>query len=92
VNPDVMIMVALCATAIILSGMGMLYSYMINKEKIKADAAVKAEEIRARNQLELEKLTLGLNEKFASNNYISNNTVKDIYEETHEIKVKEKLR
>ncbi len=89
----VMIIKALCATVIILAGMGMFYSYMVKKEKIKADAAVRAEEIRAKNQLEIEKLSLGFNEKNTGNIYAGSSAVKDIYEEeTHETKAREKLR
>lgn len=35
---------------------GIIQSYMLEKEKIKADMVVRTEEVRAKNQLEIERL------------------------------------
>ena len=57
------------------------FKYRLKKEQIKADALVKAEEVRARNMVEIEKMTyqkqndLGNNNTNIRDNFIYNETL-----------------
>lgn len=56
----------LCATMLVIVLSEQIMRYKLKKENIEADAMVKAEEIRGRNQLEIERLMLqGQNQKDA---------------------------
>lgn len=48
--------IAIATGVVAISLAGIIQSYLIEKEKIKADMLVRTEEIRAKNQLEIERL------------------------------------
>lgn len=60
-GPEIAVPLIIAASIVSISVMGILKDYSLKKEQIKANALVKAEEIKARNQLEIEKLIHGGN-------------------------------
>lgn len=63
---DIIIPVAGMFTAIVIVTVSVYTKYRLKVEQIKADAMVRAEEVRAKNQLEMEKLMYS--ERTRSNN------------------------
>jgi len=59
--------------------------YKLKVEQIKADALVRAEEVRTRNQLELEKL-LQQDQTYNNNTYANNRESTLIYDENNKVK------
>jgi predicted Holliday junction resolvase-like endonuclease len=53
---DIIVPIAGILTAVIIVSISIYTKYRIKVEQIKADAMVRAEEVRAKNQLELERL------------------------------------
>jgi hypothetical protein len=67
-TPGVIITAIICVAVAAISIVPMIQDYKLKKEKIKADAMVRAEEIKAKNQLELEKLMVSNNMQHTSYN------------------------
>lgn len=67
-NPGVIITALICVSIVSISIAGILQDYNLKKEKIRADAMVRAEEIKAKNQLEIEKLFVENNQRPIVNN------------------------
>jgi hypothetical protein len=58
-NPFVLVPLIIAAMVVLIVGMDQAKNYFLSKEQIKANSLVKVEEIKARNQLEMEKLVRG---------------------------------
>jgi hypothetical protein len=58
-NAGVLVPLIIATMVVLIVGMDQAKNYFLKKEQIKADALVKVEEIKARNQLEMEKLVRG---------------------------------
>ncbi len=67
-NPGVIITALICVSIVSISIAGIIQDYNLKKEKIRADAMVRAEEIKAKNQLEIEKLFVENNQRPIVNN------------------------
>jgi hypothetical protein len=77
---DIIVPIAGMLTAVIIVSISIYTKYRIRVEQIKADAMVRAEEVRAKNQLELEKLMQRDNSEKNNENF-----------STDERKVREKI-
>jgi hypothetical protein len=77
---DIIVPIAGMLTAVIIVSISIYTKYRIKVEQIKADAMVRAEEVRAKNQLELEKLMQRDNSEKNNENF-----------STDERKVREKI-
>lgn len=64
-NTGIIITAIICISVAAIAIVPMVQDYSLKKEKIKADALVRAEEIKAKNQLEIEKLYISDNNKAA---------------------------
>lgn len=62
-STGIIITAIICASVAVISIVPMVQDYKLKKEKIKADALVRAEEVKAKNQLEIEKLYISDNNK-----------------------------
>lgn len=67
-NPGVIITALICVSIVSISIAGIIQDYNLKKEKIRADAMIRAEEIKAKNQLEIEKLFVENNQRPIVNN------------------------
>lgn len=56
IDPGILVPLGGMLTAIVIVSVNVITNHFQKIEKIKADALVRAEEVRARNQLEIEKL------------------------------------
>lgn len=59
----IIITAIICAACVCIPIAGIIQDYNLKKEKIRADAMVRAEEIKAKNQLEIEKLFIENNQR-----------------------------
>lgn len=62
-STGIIITAIICASVAVISIVPMVQDYKLKKEKIKADALVRAEEVKAKNQLEIEKLYISQSNK-----------------------------
>lgn len=62
-STGIIITAIICASIAVISIVPMVQDYKLKKEKIKADALVRAEEVKAKNQLEIEKLYISQSNK-----------------------------
>ena len=59
----IIITATICTSVVAISLGGIYQDYRLKKENIRADAMVRAEEIKAKNQLEIEKMYISSNQQ-----------------------------
>lgn len=81
-SSGIIITVIICVSVAAISIVPIVQDYKLKMEKIKADALVRAEEVKAKNQLEIEKLYISQSNKSSAKSEDNNG----IYGSSHVIK------